>query len=211
MFNGEMMKATEALNSLWVDGYFEEHKSTGEVRYKLKEEYGLNPSNTTMSLKSCAVFVRRERGGWIQRARYVGPISNNNHSEPSSELILFVNDLRLINSCKSDFDNGNYWDAVFKALRHLEVRTRSKAKLSTSEHGADLMEKAFRPNAGVLKIPTCATEGEQDGFKQIMKGMMMFHRNAKGHREGIIDKRLALKIISYTDYLLTIIETSSLR
>ena len=36
--------------------------------------------------------------------------------------------------------------------------------------------------------------------------MMMFHRNAKGHREETIDRELALKIIDYVDYLLKIIE-----
>jgi hypothetical protein len=40
---------------------------------------------------------------------------------------------------------------------------------------------------------------------------MMFHRNAKGHREEQIDKTSALKIIGYVDYLLQIVDTAEKR
>jgi len=164
-----------------------------------------------MHLKSCD-FIRKETKGWIQKIRYASKIATRVAESPKQiELQDITRDIALIKACKDDYNSGNYWDAVFKALRHMEVRVRKKAGLAASEIGADLMEKAFKPNIGALKIPSCATPGEEDGFKLITKGMMMFHRNAKGHREETIDKTLALKIIGYTDYLLQIIETAEQR
>lgn len=204
------MGINESIRVLWAERYFETHRKVKEIKGKLSKGYGINPSNLSVNLKSCKKFLRNETSGWIQRMRYESSNAPK-LTKSKSRLLEYVTDSRLLNSCKLEFESGNYWDSVFKVLRHLEVRTRQKSKLTASEHGADLMEKAFKPNVGVLKIPTCATVGEEDGFKQIMKGMMMFHRNAKGHREESIDKNLALKIIGYTDYLLTILETAEHR
>jgi uncharacterized protein (TIGR02391 family) len=205
------MEINEAIRDLWKSGLFETHQPADVVKRKLAKGQGIHPSNIYMHLKSCG-FLRKEAKGWIQKSRYISkkPISVSAHSK-QIELQDITHDKALIKACKDNYNSKNYWDAVFNALRHMEVRVRKKSGLSASEVGADLMEKAFKPNIGPLKIPFCATPGEEDGFKLITKGMMMFHRNAKGHREETIDKMLALKIIGYVDYLLQIIDSAEQR
>lgn len=205
------MKINEAIKGLWQNGFFETHQLVRTVKKKLEKDYGMHPSNVVMQLKSCD-FLRKEQKGWIQKIRHIHQTPNSVLETPKQlELQDVTNDESLIRACKDNYNSGNYWDTVFNALRHMEVRVRTKSGLSASEIGADLMENAFKPRIGILKIPCCETHGEEDGFKLITKGMMMFHRNAKGHREEAIDKILALKIIGYVDYLLQIIETAERR
>jgi len=200
------MKITDAVHALWTTGFFEKDKQTNEVKLALQEKYGMNPSNISETLRT-RKFLRRPKSGWLQRKRF--GLSKSKKSE--EELHYHIEDSRLQNACKTNFDAGNYWDAVFNGLRHLEVRVRKHAKLTAADVGVDLMEKAFKPRAGKLAVPACETSGEQDGFKQIMKGLMLFHRNAKGHREEEIDKCDALKILGYIDYLLAIVGSSKRR
>lgn len=205
------MKINDAIKDLWKIGFFETHQRISAVKKKLEETNGMHPSNVTMHLKLCN-FLRKEDGGWVQRDRYnPKTILSVSRVEKQIELQNISDDKALIKVCIDNYKSRNYWDTVFNALRHMEVRVRNKSGLSASEVGADLMEHAFKPNVGILKIPSCATPGEEDGFKLITKGIMMFHRNAKGHREETIDKMRALKIIGYVDYLLQIIDTAERR
>lgn len=203
------MKINDGIRALWEEGFFEQHVTPNKVKERLKSKYGMNPSNISMNLKSCSKILRKENKGWIQKIRSsVKEVSTKKIHRASLSLYDVTKDLKLIKVCKSNYESGNDWDMVFNALRHLETRVRKKGNSPSSDVGADLMEKSFRPTTGILKIPTCATPGEEDGFKQILKGMMMFHRNAKGHREENIDHELALKIIGYVDYLLQVVDTA---
>ena len=206
------MKINDGIRELWKEGFFEEHSEPNKIKQKLKDKFGMNPSNVTMNLKSCNKILRKEKDGWIQKIRYsVKTSSENKVSVRPINLYDVTTDSKLLKVCETNYKAGNDWDMVFNALRHMETRVRKKGSFPSSEIGADLMEKAFKPNVGVLKVPSCATPGEEDGFKSIAKGMMMFHRNAKGHREETIDRELALKIIGYIDYLLKIIDKAEKR
>lgn len=119
-----------------------------------------------------------------------------------------IKNIGLLNACKTCLDNGDSWDACGHALRHLEVKIREKAGLSADYTGVDLINEAFKTDGGKLKIPSCATISEEKGFHLILLGVMQFHRNAKGHREGILDEDCAIKIVLYIDYLLEIIKTA---
>ncbi len=206
------MKINDGIRELWKEGFFEKHSKVGKVKQELKDKFGMNPANIIMNLKSCKKIIRKEKNGWIQRVRYsIKAKSENEVSVHPITLYDVTTDPKLLKACESNYKTKNDWDMVFNALRHMETRVRKKGNFASTEIGADLMEKAFKPNVGVLKIPVCATPGEEDGFKLITKGMMMFHRNAKGHREETIERNLALKIIGYVDYLIKIIETSEKR
>jgi uncharacterized protein (TIGR02391 family) len=117
----------------------------------------------------------------------------------------------LWNACKTSFEAGEYWDACSHAFRHLETKIREKCNLPADVHGTDLVDAAFNPNRGILKIPSCATTPEEEGFCLINRGIVLFHRNAKGHREGTIEMNDAVKIICYIDYILDVINTAQRR
>jgi uncharacterized protein (TIGR02391 family) len=115
----------------------------------------------------------------------------------------------LINACKVSFEGGNYWNAVFEAARHLETRVRAKGEFLQTDITDRLMTKAFHPDKGKLKIPSCKAPAEELGFYEIIRGISLFHRNPKGHDESEdFDRNHSLKIIGYIDYLLDIIESA---
>ena len=207
------MAINKGIRELWKLKYFEEYRKPSEIKDKIFEKFGITSSNITAHLRSCSSFLRKEKEGWIQKDRYLSGISSKHTPKISEEIDLFNLNLDplLLKACKTNYNSKDYWDMALMALRHLEVRTRKKAKLSASDIGANLMEKTFKPSVGILKIPGCATSGEEDGFKQIVKGMMLFHRNAKGHREENIDKDPALKIVGYIDYLIKKIDSAAKR
>ena len=134
------------------------------------------------------------------------------HKEINATSIEHLLDNRgLWSACRTSFENEKYWDACLLAFRHLEIEIREKSELAAEDHGTDLVNKAFNPNNGILRIPFCAVRSEEEGFHLINRGIVLFHRNAKGHRVGDLDRKNAAKIICYVDYLLEVLKTAEKR
>lgn len=76
---------------------------------------------------------------------------------------------------------GEFEQAVFVAMKAVEVRVRELAGLGDDAIGVDLMNKAFGPT-GKLTDPT-AVKGEQDGTRSLFAGAYAVLRNPSGHRE----------------------------
>ena len=199
------MNVKNALIELWAGGFFEEHRQVGTINKELLEKHGVTCSNTTMVLKTCKDILRRDSRGWIQKQRFSQKNQQNQDQGNIFQMSQYISDQALWGACKTAFESEEYWNACLHALRHLETRIRDKARLPPTEHGIDLVNKAFNSRDGILKIPSCATTSEEDGFQLINRGIVLFHRNAKGHREGNLEREDAIKIIGYVDYLLMLI------
>lgn len=76
---------------------------------------------------------------------------------------------------------GEYEQAVFVAMKAVEVRVRDLAGLGYETTGVDLMNRAFGPN-GALTDPD-AVKGEQEGTRMLFAGAHATLRNPTGHRE----------------------------
>jgi uncharacterized protein (TIGR02391 family) len=76
---------------------------------------------------------------------------------------------------------GEPEQAVFVAMKSVEVRVRKLASLTDLDFGVDLMNKAFGPT-GVLTDATAA-RGEQDGTRSLFVGAYAVLRNPSGHRD----------------------------
>ena len=76
---------------------------------------------------------------------------------------------------------GEYEQAVFVAMKAVEVRVRTLASLGDEMVGVDLMSHAFRPE-GSLADPD-AVRGEQVGTMNLFQGAYAVLRNPAGHRE----------------------------
>jgi uncharacterized protein (TIGR02391 family) len=76
---------------------------------------------------------------------------------------------------------GEYEQAVFVAMKAVEVRVRSLAGLPNDVLGVKLMSKAFN-SAGAL-TDAQAPEGEQVGTMNLFQGAYSVLRNPAGHRE----------------------------
>jgi len=142
----------------------------------------------------------------------VSPATTSNPNETNTSSIKnLLDNSELWSACKVSFGNEEYWDACSVAFRHLEIKIREKCELTAEAYGVDLVTKAFSPNNGLLKIPSCAARAEEEGFFFITRGIMQFHRNAKVHRKESMRERDAIKIICYVDYLLDILKTAEKR
>ena len=70
--------------------------------------------------------------------------------------------------------------AVFTALRAVEIRVRDLAGLGDDLYGVDLMNKAFGPG-GPLADPPLASGKHNDGPRSLFSGALAMFRNPAGH------------------------------
>ncbi len=76
---------------------------------------------------------------------------------------------------------GEYEQAVFVAMKAVEVRVRSLSGLGDDVVGVDLMTQAFRAEGPLTD--TTAVRGEQVGTMNLFQGAYAVLRNPAGHRE----------------------------
>lgn len=76
---------------------------------------------------------------------------------------------------------GEYEQAVFVAMKAVEVRVRELAELGQDATGVDLMNRAFGPNGPLTDV--AAVKGEQEGVRMLFAGSYATLRNPSGHRE----------------------------
>ena len=76
---------------------------------------------------------------------------------------------------------GEYEQAVFVAMKAVEVRVRELADLGDGDTGVDLMNRAFGPNGSLTD--SSAVKGEQEGTRMLFAGAYATLRNPSGHRE----------------------------
>ncbi len=84
-------------------------------------------------------------------------------------------------AARRQFLLGEYEQAVFVAMKAVEVRVRLLSGLGDEVIGVDLMTQAFRAE-GPLTDPA-AVRGEQVGTMNLFQGAYAVLRNPAGHRE----------------------------
>jgi len=81
------------------------------------------------------------------------------------------------------YRDGHYAQAILEAFKAVNNRVKAKAG-RTDLDGRDLMAKAFRKEAPILKLAPLATQSdmdEQEGFMLLFMGAMVGIRNPKAH------------------------------
>jgi uncharacterized protein (TIGR02391 family) len=76
---------------------------------------------------------------------------------------------------------GEYEQAVFVAMKTVEIRVRTLSGLGDEMVGVELMTRAFRPTGPLTD--TGAVKGEQVGTMSLFQGAYAVLRNPSGHRE----------------------------
>ena len=76
---------------------------------------------------------------------------------------------------------GEYEQAIFVAMKAVEVRVRELGGFGDELIGVDLMNRAFGPNG--LLTDKAAVKGEQEGTRALFAGAYAVLRNPSGHRE----------------------------
>lgn len=104
------------------------------------------------------------------------------------------------------FIRGEFAEAVFKAMRTVEIAVRDAAGYPASEHGVPMMRKAFHPKNGILTDQN-AEGGEKDALMQLFAGAIGSYKNPHSHRNvPMNDVTEAIEIVMLASHLLRIID-----
>jgi uncharacterized protein (TIGR02391 family) len=98
---------------------------------------------------------------------------------------------------KPRFEAGHYADAVEAALKDLNSKIKAYVRKTSGQEfdGSDLMQRAFSPNAPIVRLADLSTEDGrniQKGYMQIFAGTMTGIRNPKAHSNVAIDTQRAV-------------------
>jgi uncharacterized protein (TIGR02391 family) len=107
---------------------------------------------------------------------------------------------------KDRFNASHYADAVEAAFKELNSKIKAYMKRATDKEfdGADLMQRAFSPNAPVIRLADLSTDDGkniQQGYMQIFAGSMTGIRNPKAHSNVIIDAPRAIHFLHVASLL----------
>lgn len=111
----------------------------------------------------------------------------------------------VLQFCRAELLQENYFHAVFEATKSVAEKIRQRTGLTSD--GADLVDRAFGIGAPLLAINTLRTEteeSEQKGFANLVKGMFGTFRNVTGHAPRIIwpvSEQDALDLLSLVSYI----------
>jgi len=102
---------------------------------------------------------------------------------------------------------GNFDRAINQATQVLEDRIRTKAETDTKLTGTDLVNQMIKADPTRTTIKVSDDKGEQEGFANLCRGMMMAFRNPTHHQ--ILDqftREDALKVCAFIDNLLRVVD-----
>jgi hypothetical protein len=92
---------------------------------------------------------------------------------------------------------------VNQATMVLEDRIRRKAKDPAGLTGTQLVNAYVKANPEESKIVFSSEPDEQDGFSNVLRGMMLAFRNTTHHSPSDAwTREEALKVCAFVDYLL---------
>jgi len=129
------------------------------------------------------------------------------NKSPEAFALDFLNSI-LIEKCSDHFKTGKYDDCILNATKVVEVAVRKAASLSNTDVGVNLMRKAFKPDAPVLKYSEIAAE--QEAIMHLFSGFIGVFKNPQSHRFlEIKDPLTAFEILSFADHLLDLVKKTS--
>lgn len=146
---------------------------------------------------------RDAQEAWVEVARLRRRLQIAERDLPS---LIADEELRL--RCQDLLEAENHYDRVIReACVVLENRVRSAIGAGADVTGVPLMERAFSPKGGPLRLSDL--DQEQLGAMGMYRGIMAFFRNAAGHRlVEAYNQEDALRFVSFVDLLLKMVRTA---
>ncbi len=103
---------------------------------------------------------------------------------------------------------GDFDRAVNQATQVLEDRIRKKSGSASSMTGAKLANEVIKRNPLESVLILSNDDGEQQGYSDIIRGIMAAHRNPSHHFIYNMDQLDAARICAYIDVLLEVLDSS---
>lgn len=144
-------------------------------------------------------------------ARYDGSIT------PKSLRHYFVSSLsepfsllhrRIVERCQVLFENGQYDQAIFVAMRTVEEEVRSRISADPSDLGVALITKAFRPDSPLIKVSS--VPAEQESAYYLFRGAIGSFKNPLSHRSlGICDPTRTFECLAFASLLMRMLDETA--
>lgn len=104
------------------------------------------------------------------------------------------------------FMRGDFAEAVFTAMRAVEIAVRDAAGFSESDHGVPMIRRAFHKDTGPLRDPR-QEEAEREALMHLFAGAVGSYKNPHSHRNvPMQDAGEATEIVTLASHLLRIVD-----
>jgi uncharacterized protein (TIGR02391 family) len=97
---------------------------------------------------------------------------------------------------------------IREAFLILERRIRQATGLSAHDFGAELVDKAFLPDRGVLR-DVSPISAEQKGFHELFHGAFMYYRNPVSHRNVFYGRETQIQVLNLVNHLLGLVQIAT--
>lgn len=101
------------------------------------------------------------------------------------------------------FVRGDFSDAVFKAMRAVEIAVRDAAGFQAGDHGVPMIRRAFGKD-GALR-DSSAQEAEAEALQHLFAGAVGSYKNPHSHRKVAIDADEAIEVVILASHLMRIV------
>jgi uncharacterized protein (TIGR02391 family) len=132
---------------------------------------------------------------------------------PADDLVrrfdLLVTDPNLVDVARSPFEDGYYAYAVEEAAKYVNNLVKQRSGEGNRD-GASLMAHVFSLNNPKLRINDLKTPSKQDqqqGYMQILQGLMTGIRNPRAHEHQYLDEpEVALEMLGLCNHLVRVVK-----
>jgi len=176
------------------------------VRYiKNSEVFKIRQEHLNTVLMFCSLKIHDD--GKVRLTDKVKTLSEAQKRAKNLRAILIDRNVHtdILQFCREELLQDNYFHAVFEATKSIAEKIRYKAKLKSD--GSALVDESFGGNNPILAINTLRTEtekSEQKGFAHLLKGIFGTFRNTTAHAPKIkweISENDAIDLLTFISYV----------
>lgn len=165
------------------------------------ERYIKNPERfetLRFNLNKALAFMGIEMlaNGSLNETDIIDNISEAEQRAHELKKILISRDVHpdVLNCCRAELVDNNYFHAVLEATKSIFVKLRSRTGLT--DDGATLVDRTLTGEIPMLAINDLSTESlksEQKGFANLVKGVFGMFRNTTAHEAKILWRPILMK------------------
>lgn len=199
----------------------------GNMENELGERSGRESAYPSEKLAECSLALREAfawleaqgliipaestngRNGWrvlSRRARRFESVADVESYTMGSRLNRDLLHPSIAEEVWRSFIRGQYAQAVFTAMRAVEIAVRQASGFPENEHGVAMIRRAFHKDTGPLRDPE-QDDAEREYLMHLFAGAVGSYKNPHSHRAVPMDDAVeAMEIVFLASHLLRIVD-----